>query len=198
MPDLSSRGRYENELAAALLLSWDDPIRVALAGGTPDWDAMEGEIARRSSVPLRRATLAAAALMSLEMTGTRALPRDFDADTGQPDALARGLVSTRRSEWRSAESPQAWVDRWMSAGAAEAIAATEVTTAISNGEALVRMEFSKLGVDLEAVWRIDPRSNVCPVCMGLNGSSEKVWRRRFPNGPPAHVNCRCYLDYRQA
>lgn len=45
------------------------------------------------------------------------------------------------------------------------------------------------------IWRIDPRSNVCPICLSLNGQTIEVYGIRFPQGPPAHPNCRCYLDY---
>jgi hypothetical protein len=198
MPDLSSRGRYEKELAVALLLSWDGAIKVALRGREPNWDSLQGEIQRRATEPLQRATLAAAAGLALELIGSRRLPKDFNVATGQPEAMARGLVSTRRGEWKSSPDPETWINRWMSSQAAESIAVTEVTTAIGHGEALVRSEFEQLGVKLEAIWNIDPRSNVCKICRELNGQPESVWEKRFPGGAPAHVNCRCFLTYRPA
>lgn len=31
----------------------------------------------------------------------------------------------------------------------------------------------------------------CPICGPLNGQPEEFWRGDFPDGPPAHPNCRC-------
>lgn len=36
---------------------------------------------------------------------------------------------------------------------------------------------------------------VCRICSPLNQLEYERWRERFPNGPPAHPNCRCFLSY---
>lgn len=35
----------------------------------------------------------------------------------------------------------------------------------------------------------------CKICAPLDGHSEKIWGAEFPEGPPAHPNCRCYLHW---
>lgn len=189
MPDLRGREKYENELAAALLLSWDDAVNTALTGAEPDWDRLKASIKAESAASLHATALAAALMLMQELSGTRRLPAGFDVSNGQPEALARGLVSTRRAEWKSTPDPQAWVDRWMSRDAAKSIAITEVTTAVGHGEAKLRSEFETLGVKLVAIWNIDPRSNVCKICLALDGEPEDVWEKEFPGGPPAHPAC---------
>lgn len=47
-----------------------------------------------------------------------------------------------------------------------------------------------------AIWRIDPRSNVCPICLDLDNEPYDRWFLKYPLGPPAHPHCACSLDYR--
>lgn len=189
MPDLPDRFKYEKELAAALLLAWEDARLDVLAGTEPDWDALALEIERQAEQSLAAVAIAAALLMMIDLSGTQRLPLGFGEDTGQARALADGLVKTRREAWAEGIDPEAYNDRWFSEYAAESIGITETTGAISLGEALLQAELLANGVEVVAVWRIDPRSNVCPVCLKLNGKSEKFWEDEFPNGPPAHPNC---------
>ena len=195
MPDLPTRGKYEKELAAALLLAWEPGRIDALAGREPDWELMKVEIEERTKKPLSAAALAAALLMMMDLAGESKLPADFDPETNQAKTLAGGLVATRRREWRRADDPAVWVDQWLGGDVAERIAATEVTGAVSLGEERIRSIFEDLGVKMVAVWNIDPTSNVCAICRPLGGHREGVWESEFPTGPPAHVNCRCYLTY---
>ena len=50
----------------------------------------------------------------------------------------------------------------------------------------------KNGRTLVAIWVCEKDSRTCPICLGLDGHSEIVWRETYPGGPPGHVNCRCY------
>lgn len=49
---------------------------------------------------------------------------------------------------------------------------------------------------LAAYWHTERDGRVCPICAPLDGEPESTWRDKFPNGPKAHVACRCYLDWR--
>lgn len=49
---------------------------------------------------------------------------------------------------------------------------------------------------LVAYWHTERDGKVCPICRPLHGLPEKDWRDKFPDGPKAHVACRCYLDWR--
>lgn len=83
---------------------------------------------------------------------------------------------------------------------ASMIAVTEVTRAYS---AATRMYANLLemeaGIVMHGVWqtRADEIAKKCPICGPLHGQPEEVWRDAFPDGPPAHVNCRCWtvLEY---
>lgn len=105
-------------------------------------------------------------------------------------------------------------DRVFSPRRAEAIAATEVTRAITQGETAARFEIyaddpanraSFQGSDdtppiiisdgLVAIWQTEEDGRVCPLCGPLNGKPAQDWIGQFPQGPPAHVNCRCWLIY---
>lgn len=86
----------------------------------------------------------------------------------------------------------------------DTIAVTETTRAISAGEHAVVIPFNndvrRSGRDddprlLVPIWRIDPRSNVCEICLSIDGHANEVWGHVYPGGPPGHVHCACYLDY---
>lgn len=44
-------------------------------------------------------------------------------------------------------------------------------------------------------WSTRQDERVCPICGPLDGQPMKVWRRYFPDGPPAHDNCRCSCEW---
>lgn len=88
---------------------------------------------------------------------------------------------------------------------AQGIAATEVTRASVRGmsDAAERYNESVKDTDdgprkeLVAYWNSERDSKVCPICRPLNGKPLRNWGSDFPDGPPAHPNCRCWLDYKQ-
>lgn len=58
------------------------------------------------------------------------------------------------------------------------------------------------GDGLVAVWRTDVerigangKPIPCPICRPLDRQRQEAWADQFPFGPPAHPNCRCYLEY---
>lgn len=82
---------------------------------------------------------------------------------------------------------------------ASMIAVTETT----RGYAQATNQYQKLikdeaGVDMERIWNTNADELVCPVCGPLHGLGESEWAEMFPGGPPAHVNCRCFLTLRYA
>lgn len=85
---------------------------------------------------------------------------------------------------------------------AERIGATETTRASVAGEFAMakafniqqhRRGFNKL---LQAYWHTERDGRVCPICRPLDGEPYASWSQRFAVGPPAHVMCRCWLDWR--
>lgn len=81
---------------------------------------------------------------------------------------------------------------------AEMIAVTEVTRAFSQAT----LQYSNLievetGIIMEGVWNTRADELVCPICGPLNGKRDSLWSDEFPEGPPAHVNCRCFTTLRR-
>lgn len=79
----------------------------------------------------------------------------------------------------------------------ERAAVTETTRANSRAERAAAEDFERqTGVRIVAYWHTEEDSRVCRICAGLNRKAEAVWLREMPDGPPAHPNCRCWLDWR--
>ena len=74
---------------------------------------------------------------------------------------------------------------------AEVIATTEVTRAYSAATNETQALLNETGLQMERVWNTQNDELVCPICGPLNQQPESVWAGEFPEGPPAHPNCRC-------
>ena len=81
---------------------------------------------------------------------------------------------------------------------AQIIAATETTRAYAMAtnevQALLQQETPTL--ETVQVWNTMQDELVCPICGPLEGAPKSVWEAEFPNGPPAHPNCRCSTSIR--
>lgn len=44
-------------------------------------------------------------------------------------------------------------------------------------------------------WLTERDGSVCPICRPLHLKKRDVWEAQFPDGPPAHPNCRCEIVY---
>lgn len=76
---------------------------------------------------------------------------------------------------------------------AEKVATSELTLAFSVGALLAQRFLGGLGVRTERVWVTMRDEKVCSICAPLHGTTEDVWGAEFPNGSPAHSNCRCEI-----
>ena len=74
------------------------------------------------------------------------------------------------------------------------IAVTEVTRAYSAATNQYQQMAQDAGVDMRRVWLTLQDDLVCPICGPLHGMPEEDWKAAHPNGPPAHVNCRCSTE----
>ena len=80
---------------------------------------------------------------------------------------------------------------------ASMIAVTETTRAYAESMNQYQRQIrDEAGVEMERIWQTNNDELVCPVCGPLNGQPESEWSDQFPDGPPAHVNCRCFLTLR--
>lgn len=76
----------------------------------------------------------------------------------------------------------------------EVIAITELTRATSAGANITERMMTELGVKMQRRWNTANDERVCPVCFPLHRQLENVWRNEFPDGPPGHSRCRCWLS----
>lgn len=75
----------------------------------------------------------------------------------------------------------------------ENAAVTETTRAASaGGEAAV---FNTGGVTSQDLWITEVDDRRCAICKPLHRKPRLEWSRFFPQGPPAHPRCRCFLQY---
>lgn len=78
-------------------------------------------------------------------------------------------------------------------GRAANLAVTETTWAATAGaEAAIGVT---VGVSLQDRWRTERDARVCPICSPLEKVVRDDWAYRYPSGPPAHPNCRCWIEY---
>jgi formate dehydrogenase maturation protein FdhE len=75
---------------------------------------------------------------------------------------------------------------------AELIAITETTRAQSQATSFYQAYLRENGIELTAVWSTNEDELVCPICGALNEKPESEWIETYPDGPPAHVRCRCH------
>ena len=82
---------------------------------------------------------------------------------------------------------------------ARSIAITEVTRAASQAQVDYQRYLSGKGIAMERTWVTNVDELVCPTCGPLHNLIEdeatdgypQGWIAEYPEGPPAHVNCRC-------
>lgn len=76
---------------------------------------------------------------------------------------------------------------------AENIAVTETTSSASQGgELTVR---ATVGENDGDTWFTEADGRVCPFCAPLHNNPRSRWERFYPDGPPAHPRCRCWIRY---
>jgi hypothetical protein len=89
--------------------------------------------------------------------------------------------------------PDEVIDQAFGPSRVENIAVTETTGAASAaGEIAVD---ATVGRNEEDRWFTAEDQRVCPICAPLNGKNRSDWSRFFPDGPPAHPRCRCWIEY---
>lgn len=75
----------------------------------------------------------------------------------------------------------------------DGIAVNETTQAqYAGGDNLIR---ATVGISQKDRWFTRSDRHVCSVCSPLHRTLRDVWERDFPQGPPAHPNCRCWIEF---
>lgn len=75
----------------------------------------------------------------------------------------------------------------------EKIAVTTTSDVIVRGGEITIQQ--TVGQSEDDTWYTEEDSKVCPICRPLHRQSRSTWSRFFPEGPPAHPHCRCWIEY---
>jgi hypothetical protein len=208
---LSSRHRAE---LRELLGNPPDPTNVPESF----WQQVEQETREQSAVALYLLFLASGnyhasgdiAGEGLNSTASQLLNRQAEFYAGRRSSeLAASYMATTRDRFgtltdklrRAAELETPLVrneieddlTRIFGPDRAESVAVTETTGAQSaGGEAGTAIT---VGKSLEDQWVTEGDGKVCSICQPLHRTERPEWEKQFPDGPPAHVNCRCIIEY---
>ena len=135
----------------------------------------------------------------------RKFVEEEDIDQDELDELADSTM-TKHSKWIAelvTETTTKWIEddenpgRAFSRDRAELIAITEITRARSMGELAAAQLLEDIGVEVVGTWITREDEMVCNVCGPLNKTPESYWSEFFPNGSPAHVRCRCNIEWNE-
>lgn len=155
--------------------------------------------ARQHGATDKQAASAAAEQFARARAGK--LSRDFVSITREKlDARRLAWEDARRKAAEAGEPDPIGVEDAREAGRDifapsrdEAVAITEVTSATSaGGEWAVKQAGEASDDDL---WITEADGKVCEICSPLHRTKRGRWSGKFPEGPPAHPRCRCYLEY---
>jgi hypothetical protein len=179
--DSAARKQHEDELAAILFLLLLRP-----------WEDSYGYLSGSLGLIEPRSVRADARDMWAR-DYSRQLSWDLD-DTNQEVINRTYLKQLQGETLTAAQSALAVLS---SLNRIETIAITETTRAASEGEeaAAGRIQIVR-GMLLMPYWFTQRDERVCPVCGPLHDQPGTVWRHRFASGPPAHVRCRCWREWR--
>jgi hypothetical protein len=181
--------KQQDDLAAILFLLLLRPWERAYGG----WNAMEGQIVRSDVRAYdyrqwgeRHARATAERLVRTNQSLVTSTVNQFNAGlTGQPIG-ATATLPAQRIDFASIVDAERLLN----------ISISEVTNAVSGGEFSAADRFTRTtGLTATAHWYTERDEKVCKICAPLHGQPFEVWAGRFPNGPTAHVRCRCYLTW---
>jgi len=177
--------------------------------GDEFWSKEEDELRRQLLPIVIRIGLAAAetALAALQMDVSVGVDWTLINNEVQKWAfrytydLVKGITNTTRdflsssiTDWISSGQPldalTDVIEQMFGPVRASLIAATEVTRAYAEGN---QETWRASGVVDGIRWMTAEDELVCPICAPLDGQEADL-SQGFADGPPAHPNCRCYLQ----
>lgn len=119
-----------------------------------------------------------------------------DVDKTTADTLAKTVQLFRSTPGMTvADVKQALIPAFGEQRAA-AIAITELTRAQTQATAGYKSYMDSMGVKSEEVWNTDADEIVCVICRPFDNKTRNVWGEEYPDGSPAHPNCRCDISLR--
>lgn len=213
IPDRKSR---EDELAAALLLLFDDMRRRILSGLDPGWQRFEESVSDTLDDELAAIFL----LMAIQLTNFARssplvdgiLPGGYSGPaveyaTDRAAELARDIridmekeVARIRRQFKAIEDITQdlndYLDKALADYRAKRIAVTEITRVANHAEDVAAEEIErKAPVRMVPIWWTRDDELVCVICGPYHMKGAVAWANAYPSGPPAHVNCRCFKRY---
>jgi hypothetical protein len=222
MPDLASRTKRERELTAAALLifrryadrspqrfpfdAFHSDLHAAIQPVLADThQAAGGQLNEQAELGLPDESLSGTARHWSGQYGN-ALAGEIVAKTRDRFDKAADRRRKTIAEGKSHEEIEAIDDTGGSFDESRAanIGVTETTRAITAGEGMAILLYRRMsgrgvspnGWDLDdGIWETAGDDDVCEDCDPLDDTGPDVWREEFPEGPPAHGNCRCFLRY---
>jgi hypothetical protein len=107
---------------------------------------------------------------------------------------SRDLLKTTAKQWEAGEvTLTRGTLKIFGPRRAAGIAVNETTTAQTDGG---EIGIDKtVGISVHDTWYTRADGRVCPVCKPLHDTPRGTWGRLFPDGPPAHTRCRCWIRY---
>lgn len=211
MADLEKRTKEEKNLTLAIMLLLASIDDGDMFGGFLSARYFQEKIAQ-SSIPRlseRVYLLSAGGMLNeLGMSGDSGL-RDFlsEQSTSYSRQLAERLAGNqnawfREGQARSTEYDYTGVDSGYTQppspyGKYEAAreAVTSISAMNSDSQKLTSKYLKDFkGVSTTFVWIPERDGKTCKVCKRMGGTYEEFWSQHFPEGPPAHPNCRCFLS----
>ena len=205
--DLPNRDSYEDRLSTRIDRAFATVRRAALTGRTPDAGTLEREI-QAAIEDQARAVYVVMFLLFLEdeygksqidaivFNDLEALSARRAGEIGsvRGRVIAKGIADDLRDAVRSGISTREMLERF-DASRAMTVGVTETTVLASRGYVdAVDQTAAKLGKLFEMWWVTAKDDRVCPICGPLHARPRRAWSEAFPQGPPAHPNCRCTLD----
>jgi hypothetical protein len=203
--DLPNRAAVESKFAANLARSFSDyrhKIEPFLRRGEPVPDAVYAEIEEDAQQRIAAILL----ILFLSSAETHGAPPGIIEPAASEFANSRGaqvaeqLVANTRARLSAPAMATATVSQRIEQSVmalgperAATIAVTETTVATSAGGE--RGVASSVGLQEFDLWYTRQDDRVCPICGPLHAAKRSLWSLRFPNGPPGHPNCRCYIEY---
>lgn len=196
MPKFADRTTYEQSLSSALSQAFlSQQLRVqqaSRAGLTPDWQTFRLQVQSLVQRQIQPLVLAVGAAMPQSSASPELLL--IGASNSQAMVtgmqLADEIVASSQNRLAAGELPSSV----FSDARASTVAVTEVTRAVSQAEHFAAATFQTPDRKLVPRWKTEI-AGVCPVCDQFEDTGPEVYGDDYPDGPPAHPNCRCYLDW---
>jgi hypothetical protein len=205
--DLDNREDYEEELMLLIMLLWSSDDMLFWLNSEPSIRYFTDRIRRTgiTSVANRIARQQTNSFLDeIEwfderqrlVSGLDILGERFETN------LARKMA-WKHQDWkdevaiaeRDGTDPPAFEDIYQD-WEAKREAVTSITGLVSGAEMRGKDRLKNFyGVEIHSVWQIDLLSNYCETCLSLANTPERIWSLQFPDGPPAHENCRCTLSH---